>query len=200
MYDYFTGILINASPSSLVLEVAGIGYKIATPMSTFSRLEQPGQRLKIFLSFVIREQSQTLYGFMTTDERDLFETFLSVAGVGPKTALALVGCLPFAQLQTAIQQQDILTLSKVPGVGKKTAERLIVELKDKLPKLYPCASSELEAFAIPEGKQKIADAMSALTNLGYNQTSAKQALKKTLDENPNELDLAILITTSLKHI
>lgn len=198
MYDYFTGILINASPSSLILETGGIGYKIAIPMSTFSKLAQPGQKLKIFISFVIREQSQTLYGFITADERDLFETFLSVAGVGPKTALALVGCLPLAQLQTAIQQQDILTLSKVPGVGKKTAERLIVELKDKLLKVHPCAG--LESLAIPEGRQKIADAMSALTNLGYNQTSAKQALKKTLDENPHELDLATLITAALKHI
>lgn len=200
MYDYFCGILTHSSPSTATVEVGGIGYKISIPMSTFIKLDQIGQKVKLYLSFVVREQSQTLYGFIASDERDLFEVFLTLSGIGPKTALALIGCLSFPQLQVAIQNQDVAALSKVPGVGKKTAERLIVELKDKLPKLSGQLHSEFSSLAIPEGKQKIADAMSALTNLGYNQTIAKQALKKTLDESPEDIDLAALITATLKHI
>lgn len=200
MYDYFNGILVQSSPSTAVIEVAGIGYKVSIPMSTFAKLDQIGQKIKLYLSFVVREQSQTLYGFITMEERDLFEVFLTVSGIGPKTAIALIGCLPLSQLHIAIQNQDVPVLSKVPGIGKKTAERLIVELKDKLPKMGNHPFPDLGALAIPEGKQKITDAMSALTNLGYSQTVAKQALKKTLDEHSDDIDLAALITATLKHI
>lgn len=200
MYDYIRGMLISSSPTCAVIETSGIGYKIFIPTSTFGKLAQIGQNVQLYVSFVIREQSQTLYGFFSAEERELFEILLAVSGIGPKTAIALIGHLPSTLLSAAIQGQDITTLSKVPGVGKKTAERLIVELKDKLKIGVHPAAELVTATPFSEKSQTITDALNALTHLGYNQAIAKQAIQKTLKEHSTDIDLATLITSTLKHI
>jgi len=146
----------------------------------------------LFTSFVVRENGHSLYGFLQEGECELFENLQQVTGVGPKMALNLISHLPGSELAQAIRQNDIVRLTKVPGVGKKTAERLVVELKDK------ALSSGFEAYSTPlPENQLLQDAMSALVNLGYTQANAQKALKKGLEDNP-QADLATLIASALR--
>ncbi len=201
MYAYIKGTLIQSTPSAVILETGGIGYKIFIPASLFNRLPQLENETLLHTSFVIRENSQTLYGFLTIQERDLFELLQNVTGVGPKLALSLTGHLSLADLHRAVSNHDIATLGKVPGVGKKIAERLIIEMRDKLAGLTPHDMSDYAVSVNLDPKaQKIHDAMGALINLGYNQSNAQKAIKKTLGELPETADLGTLITAALKNI
>lgn len=200
MFAYIKGTLVSASPSHAIIDVNGIGYAIAIPCRVLSELPAPGEIVQLYTTFVVRELSHALYGFLTSPERDLFEVLTDVSGVGPKLALSLIGHLTFTELQTAVACQDLPTLCRVPGVGKKTAERLIVELKDKLPCLV---SSTAVSFAIPVSHSQprfVQDAMLALINLGYNQGVAQKAILHSLKELPENGDLALLITTALKNV
>jgi holliday junction DNA helicase RuvA len=200
MFAYFKGILVEVHPHYVILEVQGIGYAINIPCRLLTELPPLGQATQLYTTLVVRETSHTLYGFSNSHERDLFEVLLNVTGIGPKLALSLIGHLTLQALESAIIQQDIMTLCRVPGVGKKTAERLIVELKDKLPNLLPISASQV-AISITDPKiQKVQDAMLALMNLGYHQSQAQNAIKQSLKELPETADLALLITTSLQHI
>lgn len=191
---------MNSSPLSVILETGGIGYLIYIPANVFGKLPQCGEKILLHTSYVIREQSQALYGFLSLQEKDLFETLLGVSGIGPKTALSLIGHLPLHDLQRAIGSHDITALCKVPGIGKKTAERLIIELRDKLNALS-ISPGDVTVQAPSDPKAiTIRDAMSALINLGYNQTTAQKAIKKTIKDKSDDIDLATLITDSLKNI
>ena len=152
-------------------------------------------------SFIVREQLQSLYGFLTEEERELFELLLNVSGIGPKTALALIGHLDSVTLHKAVSSHDVTTISKVPGIGKKTAERLILEIKDKLPACGGVDLAHPTSFSPSDPRaQQISDAMSALINLGYNQAIAQKAIKRSLQDLPESTNLASLITGALKHI
>ncbi len=201
MYAYIKGQLQHADAQYAVLECSGIGYKVYTPANLFTKLPHMGETIILYTSFVVRELAHTLYGFLTINERDLFEELLNVTGIGPKTALSLIGHLSLSDLQKAILSGDIYTISKVPGIGKKTAERLIMEMRDKAPALLTPDPSNLSIHSIcdPQSRQ-INDAVSALTNLGYNQAIAQKAIKKTLSDLPEGIDLATLITSALKHV
>jgi holliday junction DNA helicase RuvA len=201
MFAYVKGILAQSSPLHAIVEVNGIGYHISIPASLYPKLPQIGEPIQLHTSFVIREFSQALYGFLSPNEKELFEILIDLSGVGPKTALNLIGHLPLPTLQQAVLGHDIHTLSKVPGIGKKTAERLIIELKDKLANLLPPDPS-MHAVHLQSDPRSMAikDAMSALINLGYNQVVAQKAIKKCLNDYPDHVDLASLITNALKHI
>ena len=136
MYAYIKGTLTQASASCATVEAAGVGYKLFVPANLFTKLPHLGSEVLLHTSFVVREQSQALYGFIASQERDLFETLMGVTGIGPKLALSLIGHLSLSDLQFAISQGNIAALSKVPGVGKKIAERLVVELRDKVPTFF----------------------------------------------------------------
>lgn len=204
MYAYIKGLLIEGSPLNVIIETAGIGYRINTPISLFPKLPALNEQILLHTSFVVRELSQTLYGFITPEERDLFEALQGVTGIGPKVALCIIGHTTIKGLYASISQHDILAISKIPGIGKKTAERLIIEMRDKLTSFFPKdASSEFTEFGIampidPKTAQ-INDAMSALINLGYNQITAQKAIKKTLKEC-EPADLGALISAALQNI
>lgn len=199
MYAYLKGRLVSAHPSFVIVDVQGIGYSLAIPCRLLGELPAIGELVQFYTSFVVREASQALYGFLCSQERDLFEVLMNVTGIGPKMALGLIGHLTFDELNHAVACQDFPTLCRVPGVGKKTAERLVVELKDKLPHLVPIHAHA--AYTITSSKpQHVQDAMLALINLGYNQSTAQKALKQSLQALPETADLALLITTALKHI
>ncbi len=201
MFSYIKGTLTYATPSFVTLESHGVGYKIFIPASLFGKLPSLESAILLHTSFVVRELSQALYGFLSQQERDLFEALMNVSGIGPKLALSIIAHLSSHDLAQAIFSHDIPTISKVPGIGKKTAERLIIEMRDKIPALISHTPSDL---SIPIHSdplaQKINDAMSALINLGYNQMIAQKAIKKTLKDFPEATDLATLITHALKHI
>lgn len=202
MIHFIRGILIQSTPGIAILETGGIGYKVHIPASTYPKLPKIGQETLLHTSMVVREVSQTLYGFFYSEERDLFEELTTVSGIGPKIALALIGHLSVEEMHAAIGNQEVAMISKVPGIGKKTAQRLVIELRDKVQKggKYSLPSD----FAIQVGTdsrgQKIADAMSALLNLGYNQSTAQKALKKSLSNFPEAIDLTELITDALKNV
>lgn len=201
MIHFIRGILREAAPSFAVLETGGIGYLMQIPASTYSKLPQIGEEVFLHTTWVVRELSQTLYGFYQPGERDLFIDLIAVTGIGPKIALSLIGRLSVSEMHEAISSQDLTGISKVPGIGK-TAQRLIIELRDrlKLSSKLPVPSD----FSIQMDKdpraQKIADAMSALINLGYNQNAAQNALKKSLESLPESTDLPELITDALKNV
>lgn len=200
MFAYIKGMLVSANPSYAVVDVNGVGYAIFIPCRALGELPKLGQVVHLYTTFVVRESSQALYGFLTGQERDLFELLTNVSGVGPKLGLSLIGHLTFSELQAAIAHQDLPTLCRVPGVGKKTAERLVVELKDKLPHLMPLVAANM-AIPVPDSQSPIAqDAMFALMNLGYNQSTAQKAIKQSLKDLPETVDLALLITTALKNV
>lgn len=201
MFAFIKGILVEATPSQAIVETQGVGYQIYIPANVFSKLPQIGDEVKLHTSYVVREASQTLYGFTNANEREIFDTFMTVSGIGPKLALSLIGHLHGDALQLAIQNHDIPTLCKVPGIGKKTAERLIIELRDKLAALLPAQSNE-HAISLPSDPkaQLVRDAMSTLINLGYNQIVAQKAIKATLNEAELIEDLPTLITNALKRV
>lgn len=200
MYAYLKGILIEASPTSAILEVNGVGYHLFLPVHTFSRLPHMGQEVKFFTSFIIRENSQALYGFLTLAEKDLFNAVIDVSGIGPKIGLSICGHLPPNELFGAIMRNDIALLTKVPGIGKKGAERLVLDLKDKAQLLSTHSPADYQISAVLPQDQQTKDALSALVNLGYNLSTAQKAVTLTLKESKEEVSLGELITRSLKHV
>jgi len=195
MYHFMRGKLVEATPVFIILETAGIGYKIFIPASALSELPQLGEECFLHTSYVVREFVVALYGFLRPVERDLFELLQNVSGIGPKTALSLIGHLGPASLQAAVHGEEVFTLCKVPGIGKKTAERLIIELRDKI-----LPAQTLVNMPQDPSKTKISDAMNALVNLGYNHMTAQKALKKSLKELPETIDLGALVTHALKNV
>lgn len=199
MFTYFKGILKATHPTYVVIEVQGIGYLIFIPARLIGHLPSIEQPLHLFTSYVVREFAHTLYGFIDEQERNLFEALINITGIGPKLGLSLIGHLTISELHLAIANQEVSHLCRVPGVGKKTAERLIVELKDKLASFLPADSN---SCVLSQGMQNkaIQDAMLALINLGYTQQTAQKAIKQSLKELAEPLDLATLITLALKKI
>lgn len=198
MMEYIKGILTSSSPLKTIVETGGIGYKIYIPLSNYSKLPKQGEPLCLFISTVIREDSHKNYGFLTAEERDLFETLIEVSGIGPKTALSLLGHLEACDLQIAISQSDITSICRVPGIGKKTAERLIVEMRDRIKK-NPITQSPAPS-SNKNDRTTSGDALSALINLGYQPLQAQKAINSIIEGKDEEVDLSTLITAALKKL
>ncbi|HSX12748.1 MAG TPA: Holliday junction branch migration protein RuvA [Rhabdochlamydiaceae bacterium] len=190
MFEYIKGTLTESSPVRITLETNGVGYCLLISLSTYAKLPKIGETLCCFVSFVVREDSQRLFGFLSREERTLFEKLNEVSGIGPKTALSLLGHLDVQQLAAAVQTNDTKALTRVPGIGQKTAERLVIELRDKFKNI---------SLTKPT-KQQIAfdDAVSALVHLGYNIKDAQNAVKNSLDKAGKEPSLSEIITSVLK--
>lgn len=200
MFSFIKGELVHLSPISVVLETGGVGYLIHIPANVFSKLPQIGNPILLHTSYIVREISHTLYGFLSINERETFEILMGVSGIGPKLALSIIGHLSLNDLQKAIISGDIPTICRVPGIGKKTAERMFIELRDKLQDFCPRDPSDHAIKINNSNGQKIRDAMNALINLGYNQMTAQKAIKNTLQDLSDDIDLPTLITVSLKNV
>jgi Holliday junction DNA helicase RuvA len=187
MFDYIKGKITSIHSQRVTIEANGIGYLVIVPATFVPKQETT----TLFTSFIVREDSQTLYGFVDSSERDFFNALINVQGIGPKTALAIVGNITISDLSIALQKKDVLSLCKVPGIGKKTAERLLIELKD-LSLHFPHSPLKKDDPSSKLSK----DAISALMNLGYTQHTAQSAVQKALENSPK--DLPELITLSLK--
>ncbi len=198
MFEYIKGVLTQASPVKVTLETHGVGYLLFIPFNNYSRLPKIGTELTLYVSTVIREDSHKSYGFLTSEQRDLFECLIEVSGIGPKTGLALLGHMEIDDLQFAIAQSNTPAICKIPGIGKKTAERLVVELRDKVTKFGDKTSAH--PLSSSAGKGVIGDAISALINLGYNPAQAQKAIKTAIGKSEEEPELAKLITTALRCI
>lgn len=189
MIGRLSGTLVDKSPPQLLVDVNGVGYEIDVPMSTFYHLPALGERVTLLTHFVVREDAQVLFGFLTATERSTFRELVKISGVGPRTALSILSGLSTTDLAQAVTQQDVARLVKVPGIGKKTAERLLLELKGKLgPDL------DLPRGEAPSDAQ--GDIVQALLALGYNERDAKAALKAL----PADVGVADGIRQALKSL
>lgn len=182
MITSISGILVSATPLAAVIETNGLGYEVHIPVTTAERLPLPGHATKLHTLAVYREDSATLYGFATEEERDFFRLLVEkVTGVGPKMALSVLSKLSLPSLKGAIAAGDVGLLSKIPGIGRKTAERLVMELRDKLnpAELGTVAPAQGEAAAPAlVGENKIRDAVLALTALGYKAADADKSVRQ----------------------
>lgn len=181
MITRITGTLVSATPLHAVIETGGLAYEVNIPVTTAERLPPPGQQARLHTLVVYREDSQTMYGFASEEERDFFRLLVEkVSGIGPKTALSIFSKLSLATLQGAIAGGDVALLAKCPGIGKKTAERLVIELRDKLGAFAPSASvapAAGESAAAP-ADNKVRDAVLALVALGYKAADADKAVRQ----------------------
>ena len=173
MIGRLTGLLAEKNPPQVVLDVQGVGYEVDVPMSTFYNLPGNGDKVTLLTHFVVREDGHFLFGFLTEAERFAFRQLIKISGVGPRMALAILSGLSVSDLAAAISRQEAGRLIKVPGIGKKTAERLLLELKDKL---APVVGGGAAAALVVHDDQS--DILNALLALGYNEREAAAALKQ----------------------
>lgn len=182
MIARLAGTLLEKSPNRLVLDVSGVGYEVQVPLSTFYSIGEPGGDVTLRIHTHVREDVIALYGFGSALEQDLFERLIAISGIGPKLALAVLSGIDASDLIRAIRAQDVGRLTKIPGVGKKTAERIGLELKDRLPE--PAQPSTAPA-ASSSGDQMRDDLLSALTNLGYQRHAVEKAVDAGMKRSPD---------------
>ncbi len=204
MIGRLRGMIVEKQAPDLLLEVGGVGYEVQLPLTSFYNLPAIGQEAVIYTHFVVREDAQLLYGFSSTAERSLFRQLIKANGIGPKMALTILSGLTANQFVRCVQHDDISTLVKLPGVGKKTAERLLVEMRDRLKDWglsvatpvtdhLVLGDDEVESFELKESPEQ--DAISALQSLGYNASQAQAAVKKVFKQ---DLSSEQLIKAALK--
>lgn len=195
MYEYIRGVLAKVEPTKAVIDVSGVGYHLLIPLNVYNELCLLTQKqVTLYCSFVVREDSQRLFGFLDESSRNLFLTLSDVSGIGPKTALSILGHMSIDELKLALHHSDSLSLSKVPGIGKKTAARLIVELKDKV----GAPEKEISLKSIKGPSSTVQDAISALIHLGYQRSSAEKAVKMATNDGLEIPPLSELISKALK--
>ncbi len=178
MITFLSGTLVESLPNRIIVDVGGVGYEVLIPISSYDRLPPPGQQVKILTHFHVREDAQVLFGFATDEERDLFRLLIQrVSGVGPKLAMAVLSGMSVGNFKSSVVNGDIQAISKISGLGKKTAERIVLELKDKVG--IAAAWEAASDSHAPTPEQAAAnDAVLALIALGFKQVDAHRAVKK----------------------
>ena len=195
MIVHLQGTLAEKDISRVVVDCGGVGYEAAIPLSTFDRLPSEGADVKLFIHHEVREDAQLLFGFATRAERDVFELITSVSGVGPKLVLAVLSGLTVGDLQLAISQGDAKRLAAVKGIGKKTAERIVVDLRGKINPIEALANATAETSK--EQSRVLLDAMLALNALGFSEDAARAKVQKVLAENPDLADVESVVKKAL---
>ena len=185
MYEYVSGTLADKEPDRVVIEVGGVGYRCQVPGSLLESLPEVGEEVKLFTFLYVREDAQELFGFSRRAEREFFEVLMGVSGIGPRLALAALGAYRPAELQQALVRGDTGVLTEISGVGKKTAERMIVELRDKAAELDLGAEVPAggDGQAEPVAPSTRDDARDALVSLGLSKSAAERSLRKALREH-----------------
>lgn len=198
MITFLEGKLEEALPTQIIVNVGGVGYQVLIPLSSYDRLPEPGAAVRILTQLVIREDEHLLIGFWTKAERDLYRLLVHhVTGVGPKLALAILSGMSVDQFKAAVVASDTAAISKISGVGKKTAERVVLELKDKLGVAAEWEASSA-AHAPTPAETAIHDAVLALITLGYKQVDAHKAVKRVIDAEGSGIDSETLVRHALK--
>lgn len=196
MIGRLSGIVLEKRPDRAVVDASGVGYELLIPLGTFASLPGIGERASLHVHTHVREDALVLFGFTTAEEKALFERLITVSGIGPKLALAVLSGLPLPELVGAIAAQNVTRLSTIPGVGKKLAERLGLELKDKVSGILSSSSSTV--FGVPTVLGGfLDDAVGALVNLGYRKPQAEAAVKAASD-GAGPVDLPALLSAALR--
>ena len=194
MIAQLSGVLAYKSPEHLVIDVHGVGYQVLVPLNSFYRLPEVGAPVRLLVHTHVREDALQLFGFLDREERDLFLLLLSVSGIGPRLALNILSGSPTQDLEAALEAGDVVRLVAIPGVGKKTAERLVLELRDKVKVVRG-------ARGVDDGRRAVgleAEAVSALVNLGYRHAEAERAVKAACAAGASNLEG--VIRTALKRV
>ncbi len=195
---FLHGKLIEALPTQVTVDVQGVGYEVLIPLSSYDKLPPPGHEVKLLTHLAIREDAHVLYGFMTTQERELFRLLIhTVSGIGPKIALNILSGMNVTAFRGAVANGDVKALSQISGVGKKTAERIVVELKDKVGAAGAWEASSAKRGLSPED-QKINDAVLALIALDFKQVEAHDAIRAALASLGAHATVEDLVRASLK--
>lgn len=199
MISQVRGKIIKLNITNIVIDVGGVGYELMVPLSTFDRMPSEGQEVTLLTYLHHNDQTMTLYGFYTDAERELFKMLLTVSGIGPRSALGVLSGISVDNFKGAVSRGDVKLIQSIHGIGPKTAQRIIVELKERVGILpaYEQLSKQLEKS--PQDKM-IADAVLALISLGYNQQTAHNAVRKVLENNPDTTDAETVIKLSLKYL
>ncbi len=198
MITFLEGVLVEALPTHVVLSVHGVGYHVAIPLSSYDKLPAVGQQFKILTHLQVREDAHILYGFCSAAERDLFRLLVAnVSGIGPRTALDVLSGTSVTSFKAAVVAGDTASLSRVKGIGKKTAERIVVELKDKVGVAAAWEAASAGHAPTPQEAQ-INDAVLALIALGYKQVDAHKAVKTAQEKGGGSLGVEDLVRAALK--
>jgi len=197
---YLEGVLREKEPTRVVLDVSGVGYEVLIPLSTFYELPDPGKTVALRIHTHVREDALQLFGFRTARERAVFELLLRTSGVGPKLAQAILSGIAPAELLAAIEGGDVATLRRVPGVGQKTAERIVVDLRDRVGALTAPPRGPGAARPAARGDARAEEACSALVNLGYGRAQAERAVAGALGELDPGAPLEDVIRAALRAV
>jgi len=205
MIAHLSGTLLSKQATSAIVDVNGVGYEITIPVSTFYDLEEPGSKVQLRIYTHVREDALQLYGFKTARERELFLRLISVSGIGPKLGITLLSGMSADEMIASIRTNNLARLTLIPGVGRKTAERLVMELRDKVASL---SSAELEeesgaktsaGAAVASEDSMRSDVLSALLNLGYQRNSAEKAVTSAVDEG-GDISVELILRRSLRKL
>lgn len=197
MIAYLNGILHTINQDSLVVEVNGVGYEIKITKKVAANLPMIGSEISLFVKQIVREDDISLYGFLSFEERNLFNILLSVSGVGPKAASNILSYLSIEQVISAIAKADVLALSSVHGIGKKTAERMVVDLREKIQKTYDISDEGKIVFGPEFNSSQFEEVIAALVTLGYRKSEAQAAIKKVSSDIDHN-DVENLVKSALK--
>lgn len=198
MITFLDGKLVEALPTQAIVDVGGIGYEVLIPISSFNKLPQPGHAVKLLTHLAVREDAHTLYGFMTAAERDLFRLLINtVSGIGPKLALKVLSGMNITTFRGAVSTGDVKALSQISGLGRKTAERIVVELKDKIGSAGEWEAAS-EKHGLSASDQKVNDAALALLALGFKQSDAQEAVRQSLAMLGEHASLEEVVRACLK--
>jgi Holliday junction DNA helicase RuvA len=198
MISFLQGRLVEALPTQATVEVHGLGYDVLIPLSSYDKLPQPGNEVKLLTHLAVREDAHTLYGFATSAERDLFRLLINtVSGIGPKIALNILSGISVTAFRGAVANGDVKSLSQISGVGKKTAERIVVELKDKVGAAGAWEAASAQRALSPED-QKLNDAVLALVALGFKQVEAHDVVRKAQTGLGSQATVEDLVRACLK--
>lgn len=197
MITFLSGTLVEKRPTAAILDVQGVGYLINIPTSSFERLPPAGKPGHLFTVLHVREDAMQLFGFTTQEERRVFETMLSVSGIGPRLALAALSVMSPAELRTHVVEEETAMLMRIPGVGRKTAERMVVELKDRMAALDDLGSAAPVAGGADLSEAR-ADALAALVSLGFSRAAAEKALRKAIKKNEGMTSAEDMIRMALR--
>jgi Holliday junction DNA helicase RuvA len=198
MITFLHGRLTSALPTQATIDVGGVGYEVFIPLSSYDKLPAPGENVRILTHLHVREDAQILYGFMTAAERDLFRLLVNhVSGIGPKLALAVLSGMSVSYFKTAVVNSDVAALSKISGLGKKTAERIVLELKDKV---GVAAAWEAASGAHAPEEEQANEAVLALIALGYKQVEAHKAVREVQQQNKEARGAEELVRLTLQRL
>lgn len=194
------GLLMDKTVEHAVVDVHGVGYQADIPLSTYYVLPGVGERVTLRTTLYVREDTMRLYGFATEEERSLFEMLIAVSSIGPRLALNMLSSIPAGELQACIAQAEVPRLQTIPGIGRKTAERVVLELQEKIARLAATTPAGLPRQAVPSDEQVVGDVVSALLNLGYKRNEAQRAVQAARRERDGRPVLETLLKDTLQQI